>query len=110
LEAPVFVQLFEGWRYRPGKRDRIAGLGLGATPAVGVRPDVPGLLARLVATETDDPDTGIGLWVWEDEAACRAYEANRPEAVQATVESDIDHSAISERTFDVLLFGTRAAS
>jgi hypothetical protein len=103
----MFVQLFEGWRYREGKRDRIASLGLALKPATEVRPPVPGLLARLVATETDDPDTGIGLWVWQDEAACRAYEANRPEAVQATVESDIDHSAISERTFEVLFFGVQ---
>ena len=67
----MFIQLFEGWRYRPGVRERLAGLGLGSAPADAPRPDVPGLIGRLLATESDDPDTGIGLWIWEDEAACR---------------------------------------
>jgi len=103
----VFVQLFEGWRYRPGVRDRIAGLGLGTAPSGTPRPDVPGLIARLLATDPNDPDTGIGLWVWQDEAACRAYEANRPADVQARLAVDIDESEVTERQFDALLFGCR---
>jgi hypothetical protein len=103
----MFVQLFEGWRYRPGVRDRIAGLGLGAAPSATPRPDVPGLIARLLATDPKDPDTGIGLWVWQDEAACRAYEADRPADVQARLAEDIDESEITEREFDALLFGCR---
>jgi hypothetical protein len=104
----VFVQLFEGWRYRPGVRDRIAGMGLGLAPSDSPRPDIPGLIARLLATDPKDPDTGIGLWVWQDEAACRAYEANRPPDIQARLEQDIDESNATEREFDALLFGCRA--
>jgi hypothetical protein len=106
----MYVQLFEGWRYRPGVRDRIAGLGLGESPSGAPRPDVPGLIARLLATDPADADTGIGLWVWQDEAACRAYEANRPPEVQAKLADDIDESGVTERTFDALLFGCRVES
>jgi heme-degrading monooxygenase HmoA len=103
----VFIQLFEGWRYRPGVRDRLAGLGLGAAAGDAPRPDVPGLIARLLATEVEDPDTGIGLWVWENEAACRAYEASRPPEMMARLETELNESALRERTFDALLFGAR---
>lgn len=103
----MFVQLFEGWRYRPGARAGLAALGLGAAPSGAPRPDVPGLIARLLATETDDPDTGIGLWIWEDEDACRAYEAARPPTAMARLEQELDHSAMIERTFEALLFGAR---
>ena len=106
----MFVQVFEGWRYRSGVRDRLAAMGLGDAPTAAPRPDVPGLIARLVATDPKDPDTGIGLWVWQDEAACRAYEANRPVEVQATIGQDLDHSAMTERVFDALLFGCRVGS
>ena len=105
----MFIQLFEGWRYRPGVRERLAGLGLGSAPADAPRPDVPGLIGRLLATESDDPDTGIGLWIWEDEAACRAYEAARPAEALTRLASEIDESALRERTFDALLFGARTA-
>lgn len=103
----MFVQLFDGWRYRPGVRARIAGMGLGLAPSDTPRPDIPGLIARLLATDPNDPDTGIGLWVWQDEAACRAYEANRPADVQAKLAQDIDESDVREREFDALLFGCR---
>jgi hypothetical protein len=103
----MFIQLFEGWRYRPGVRERLAGLGLGSAPSDAPRPDVPGLIGRLLATESGDPDTGIGLWIWEDEAACRAYEAARPAEALARLETEIDESALRERTFDALLFGAR---
>ena len=56
---------------------------------------------------TPDPETGIGLWIWEDEAACRAYEAARPAEALARLETEIDESALRERTFDALLFGAR---
>jgi hypothetical protein len=90
----MFVQLFSGWRYRAGHRERLAAMDLGRSPTHTMRPDVEGLIARLLATRTDDPDTGIGLWVWESEAACRAYEANRP-------------AEMTETTFDALLFSVR---
>ena len=105
----MFIQLFEGWRYRPGVRERLAGLGLGSAPADAPRPDVPGLIGRLLATESDDPDTGIGLWIWEDEAACRAYEAARPAEALTRLATEIDESALRERTFDALLCGARTA-
>lgn len=103
----MFVQLFSGWRYRAGARDRIEAMDLGSRPTAVLRPDVPGLLARLLATETDDPDTGIGLWVWESEAACRSYEASRPAEVNARLAAELDESAMTEATFDALLFGVR---
>ena len=103
----MFIQLFEGWRYRPGARDQLASLGLGAVLGDAPRPDVPGLVARLLATATDDPDTGIGLWIWADEASCRAYEAARPLEAMAHLEQELDHSRMTERTFDALLFGAR---
>ena len=103
----MFVQVFEGWRYRPGVRDQLAAKGLGDTPASSPRPDVPGLIARLLATETDDPDTGIGLWIWQDEAACRAYEASRPAETLARLATELDETDLRERTFDALFFGAR---
>jgi heme-degrading monooxygenase HmoA len=103
----MYVQLFEGWRYREGARARLVAMGLGGVPQAAPRPDVPGLIARLLATDPADPDTGIGVWVWESEAACRAYEANRPEAVHAAVAADVDDSRLVERTFDALFFGAR---
>lgn len=103
----MFIQVFEGWRYHEGVRERLASMGHGAAPADAPRPDVPGLIARLLATETDDPDTGIGVWVWVDEAACRAYEASRPPEVLARLETEMDESAMTERTFDALFFGAR---
>ena len=104
----MFVQVFTGWRYKTGARERIAAMGFGDAPSATVRPDVPGLLARLLATASGDPDTGIGVWVWQDEAACRAYEANRPPETRAAIERDIDESAMTEQTFEALFFGTRA--
>ena len=106
----MFVQVFEGWRYRPGVRDRLVAMGLGDVPADAPRPDIPGLIARLVATDVDDGDTGIGVWVWQDEAACRSYEANRPADVQATLQHDLDESTMTERVFDTLFFGARIPS
>lgn len=103
----MFVQVFSGWRYRDGVRERLAAHGFGDRPLDVPRPDVPGLLARLLATRTDDPDTGIGVWIWEDEASCRAYEAGRSPDVMARLESEMDMSAMTEETFDALLFGRR---
>jgi len=103
----MFVQIFSGWRYRPGARERLVAMGLGDRVSPAPRPDVPGLISRLLAIDPADPDTGIGLWVWEDEAACRAYEANRPPDVQATVSRDIDESAMIEQVYDTLFFGVR---
>jgi hypothetical protein len=105
----VYVQLFTGWRYRPGARDRLAARDLGRFVSSAPIPDVPGLIARLLATETDDPDTGIGLWVWEDEAACRAYERDRPPEMLARLDAELDHSAMTEQAFDALVFGCRPA-
>src|SRR5215471_7508197 len=103
----MFVQLFEGWRYREGARERLAAMDLGRAPQPSPRPDVPGLIARLLATERQDSDTGIGVWIWESEDACRAYESNRPEQLQAAVSADVDDSQLIERTFDALFFGAR---
>lgn len=103
----MFVQMFEGWRYREGARARLAEMGLGNVAHAAPRPDVPGLIARLLATDCEDSDTGIGVWVWENEEACRAYEANRPEQVQAAVAADVDESGLIERTFEALFFGAR---
>lgn len=85
-------------------------MNLGDSPTATPRPDVPGLIARLLATDPKNADTGIGLWVWQDEAACRTYEANRPTDIQARIEQDLDHSGLTERVFDALLFGCRVAS
>ena len=103
----MFVQVFTGWRYRPGVRERLAASGLGASVSPAPRPDVPGLIARLLATETDDPDTGVGVWIWEDEAACRAYEASRSDEVMARLREELDETAMVERTYDPLFFGVR---
>jgi hypothetical protein len=103
----MFVQVFTEWRYRPGVRDSLAARGMCDAVRPVPTPDVPGLLARLLATDTTDPDTGIGVWVWENEAACRAYEAGRSPEVNARLAAELDDSAMIERTFDVLAFGCR---
>ena len=104
----MFVQLFTGWRYRPGVRESLAARGMGDAVRPVPTPDAPGLVARLLATDTGDADTGIGVWVWEDEAACRAYEASRTPEVNARLAAELDDSAMVERTFDMLAFGCRA--
>jgi hypothetical protein len=106
----MYVQLFRGWRYRAGARDRLAAKGLGDVVSDAPRPDVPGLRARLLATDPADPDTGIGLWVWESKAACRAYEAARPPEAMARLADELDESAMTEETFETLFFGVRAAA
>jgi heme-degrading monooxygenase HmoA len=103
----MFVQVFTGWRYHPGVRDSLAARGKGDAVRPAPTPDVPGLIARLLATDTTDPDTGIGVWVWENEAACRAYEAARSPEVTARLATELDESAMIERTFDALAFGCR---
>ena len=103
----MFVQVFLGWRYHPGVRDQLAALGFGGAPLDAPRPDVPGLHARLLATRFDDPDTGIGVWIWEDEVACRAYEAARTPETMARLETEMDMSRLTEETFDALMFGRR---
>ena len=103
----MFVQVFEGWRYREGARQRLVDMGLGDAPQSSPRPDVPGLIARLLATDPEDPDTGIGLWVWDSEAACRDYEAARTPEVEARLAAEIDESGLTERHFDALFFGAR---
>jgi len=105
----MYVQLFRGWRYRAGARDRLAAMGLGNVLGDAPRPDVPGLLARLLATDPADPDTGIGLWVWASEAACHAYEAARPPEVLARLALELDESAMTEEVFETLFFGCRVA-
>jgi hypothetical protein len=106
----MFVQLFTGWRYRPGVRESLAARGMGDAVRPVPTPDVPGLVSRLLATDTTDPDTGIGLWVWENEAACRSYEATRPPEVAARLAVELDESAMIEQTLDVLAFGCRPGS
>jgi hypothetical protein len=105
----MFVQVFEGWRYREGARQRLVDLGLGEAPQSAPRPDVPGLIARLLATDPADPDTGIGVWVWESQAACRDYEEARTPEVLAALAAEIDESRLTERHFDPLFFGARIA-
>jgi len=105
----MYVQLFRGWRYRAGARDRLAAMGLGDVLSDAPRPDVPGLVARLLATDPADPDTGIGLWVWESEAACHAYEAARPPEVLARLADELDETAMTEEVFETLFFGCRPA-
>ena len=101
----LFVQVFEGWRYREGARQRLVDMGLGVAPQAAPRPGVPGLIARLLATDPNDPDTGIGLWVWESQAACRDYEAARTPEAKAALAAEIDESRLTERHFDALFFG-----
>jgi hypothetical protein len=103
----MFVQLFTGWRYRPGVRESLAARGMGDAVRPVPTPDVPGLVARLLATDTNDPETGIGVWIWENEAACREYESSRPPEVSVRLAAELDDSAMVERTLDVLAFGCR---
>src|SRR5829696_5357397 len=105
----MFVHLFTGWRYRPGVRESLAGRGMGDAVRSVPTPDVPGLVSRLPAADTSDPDTGIGVWVWEDEAPCRAHEASRSPEVDARLAAELDESAMIEQTLDVLAFGCRPA-
>jgi heme-degrading monooxygenase HmoA len=38
--------------------------------------DIPGLRARWLARDVDNPDAGYSISLWEGEAAMRAYEAS----------------------------------
>jgi hypothetical protein len=72
-------------------------------------PDEPGLLARVFATDPNDPDTGIVVWIWTDKAAADAYEAARDgdPAQRQRLKSDLDSSQVTTRGFDGVYFGHR---
>src|SRR5215469_5173070 len=103
----MYVQVIEGWRYRPGARERVTGTAARMATPGGVSPltpDAPGLLARVFATDPNDPDTGIAVWIWTDKAAADAYEAARdsdPAQLQR-LESDLDSSQVTTRGFNGL--------
>jgi hypothetical protein len=82
----MFMQVFEDWRYIPGGRaralERFAELRTQGEGVMPLRPDVPGLLARVIGTDPADPDTGVAFWVWETREAERAFDANRPPEMQ----------------------------
>ena len=73
-----------------------------------LRPDAPGLLARLWGTDPADPDTGVHVMVWESREAAEAWRARgpSPEAAQQSAEV-LDNSGMTTRGRDGLAFAHR---
>ena len=60
-------------RLRPGTWDEYEQAYKEVMSGAG---QIPGLRARWLTRDVDDPDAGYSISLWEDEAAMRAYESS----------------------------------
>jgi hypothetical protein len=120
----MHVHIISGWRYRPGMRkktehqiERMRGDAQGAYPLM---PDAPGLIARLWATDPEDADTGVAVWVWESKDAADAFQYpwEGDGGVRKPLDSRMDLSSVTVQALDgmylalaphLLPFGVTAA-
>ena len=111
----MYMQVIAGWRYRPGVRRqveaRLAHVQVAHGGATPLSPDAPGLIARMWATDPDDRDEGIAIWLWESKAAADAYEHARhddePVVPAEQVETELDTDGVVVRGLDCMYFGHR---
>jgi hypothetical protein len=108
----MYIEVREGWRYRPGGRERVieqlARLREEHGGQLPLRPDAPGLLARLWGTDPDDPDTGVHVMVWESREAAEAFRARGPSPEEAQRSAEVlDTSGARTRGLDGLAFAHR---
>ncbi len=107
----MYIQIVEGWRYGPGARQNVIERVRRAREAGGgtmpLQPDPPGLIARAFGTSENDPETGVGVWIWESREAADAYAASRPGPLVHRTEQAVDTSAVVTRGFEGLYFGHR---
>ena len=104
----MHVQVFTGWRYRPGVRASLAAKAMGSNPD-GHGPARRTGPARAPARNGDRRSrhgrrrSGSG----KTRPPGRAYEAGRTPETLARLSEEIDESATVERTYDALFFGCR---
>lgn len=104
----MYIQIWKGWRYRPGERSKVlANIEQGRADNDGVsplRPALPGLVARMFGTDPADPDTGIAVWVWESEEAANAYRWDATPESRARIEQTLETSQAVDEGFEGLYF------
>lgn len=107
----MYIQVIEGWRYQRGARDNVLErvrqareIGGGRLP---LQPDVPGLLGRAFGTSTEDEETGVAIWIWENREAAEAYEATRPGELVHRIERSLETGGVVTRSYDGIYFGHR---
>jgi heme-degrading monooxygenase HmoA len=105
----MYVQVFEGWRYLPGKREELVAQRSSERQVAGrnTLPDLPGLLARVIGTEPRDPDTGVAFWVWETEDAANAWAWLTDPTLRQQLETYMDVSGATVRGLDGMYFAQR---
>lgn len=106
----MYVEVREGWRYKPGERSRIQARFARLQQEVGggvptLKPTAtPGLIAHLIATDPHDTDTGIEVWVWESSVAAAAYEDNLSPEARRQRGAIMDSSTATTRHLNGLYF------
>jgi hypothetical protein len=105
----MYLQVFEGWRYLPGKREELVAQRSGERQTSGrnALPDLPGLLARVIGTEPSDQDTGVAFWVWETEEAAIAWQWLTDPTLRQQLETYMDLSHATVRGLDGMYFAHR---
>lgn len=92
----MYVEVLEGWRYRPGEQVS----GGDADHAAPALPQIAGLLARLWTTYPEDPQTGIAAFVWLSRDAARNANWQADAAFRALLEDRLDLSGLTVRGLD----------
>lgn len=102
----MYIQVFEGWRYLPGEREKLLAQRTREREETGRNPlpDLPGLLARTIGTDPNDPDTGIAVWVWESKEAAEAWPWIEAPNLRQWLETYLDISRATVRGFDGMYF------
>ena len=103
----MYIEVAEGWRYRPGGRMQVEAQLAQLREEAGklpLRPEVPGLIARLWGTDPNDPDTGVHVMVWESKEAADRFRQEEDRTANSEV---LDMSGMTTRGLDGMYFAHR---
>jgi hypothetical protein len=105
----MYLQVFEGWRYLPGKREELVAQRSSERQVAGrnALPDLPGLLARVIGTEPRDADTGVAFWVWETEDAANSWAWLTDPTLRQQLKTYMDVSGATVRGLEGMYFAHR---
>ncbi len=107
----MYIQVLEGWNYRPGARavraEQLSKLREAHAGKFPLEPEVPGLIARMFGTDPNSPDTTIAVWVCESKADADQWPWLDDPKLRAPLEAYMDLSQATIRGFDGLYFAHR---